>query len=429
MNKEATYSMYVFSVALVMATSAYFVKVNNAAILFMGISWLFASAPKDKWNNLMSNKWIFLPISYFAIHVVSMMLSENSSEAWMQVQKKLSFFILPIFLITGPRLHKKALRSIFLLFGFSIALGALFFLLNALAVFTITGETAHFFYHDLVSAYGIHAVYFSIYCILGIFALLESATDPFFEWEDTYLYKTFLTGVFGIITIVLFLLSSKMALVAYSVLVLFRTAILLKSNFGVGGFSKWAWAALGLFIITGMAIAAPKITHRYQEITQNISAVNQQQFTYDSPLNGLTLRLIIWNQVFEIVEKENAYLMGVGNGDGQDKLNEAYAAIGLYTGNPDLNDMGYLEYNPHNQYVQEYLNTGIIGLAALLMLFVVGTLRAKTLAFLFFATMFVFGLASLSESVLQRQAGVVLFATMLGIILSNSGRANKPLNN
>ena len=76
--------------------------------------------------------------------------------------------------------------------------------------------------------------------------------------------------------------------------------------------------------------------------------------------------MILWRFAGEIMRDENAWLTGTGIGSRQEILNSYYIKYGVYTGNPDLGDKGYLGYNFHNQYLEVMVGTGIPGLILLL---------------------------------------------------------------
>jgi O-antigen ligase len=109
---------------------------------------------------------------------------------------------------------------------------------------------------------------------------------------------------------------------------------------------------------------------------------------------------------------ENAWLTGTGIDKRQETLDGYYTRYGIYTGNPDLGDTGYLGYNFHNQFLETMVGSGIPGLVLLLAI-IPGILfrkkRAFFLPFSFYIITFIF---FMTESVLERQAGLVFFCLL-----------------
>jgi len=93
-------------------------------------------------------------------------------------------------------------------------------------------------------------------------------------------------------------------------------------------------------------------------------------------------------------------------------LNDYYTTYGIYTGNPDLGDTGYLGYNFHNQYLEVLVGTGIPGLLILLAI-LAGIFRAREKLLLFpFSVYILTFIFFMTESVLERQAGIVFFTLL-----------------
>jgi O-antigen ligase len=166
-------------------------------------------------------------------------------------------------------------------------------------------------------------------------------------------------------------------------------------------------AALVLILATGFAISS-----RLMELKNtDLSIAFRESYTYDTPFNGVTIRLLQWRLGTEILEDHNAWLTGVGIGSKQEILNEYYKKYSVYTGNPELGDKGYLDYNFHNQYMESLVSGGVIALLILFTVFFVIFLNKNKHFFplmVYIITLLFF----LTESVLERQAGVMMFSLL-----------------
>lgn len=159
-----------------------------------------------------------------------------------------------------------------------------------------------------------------------------------------------------------------------------------------------------------LAVSVPFL-YRFSELKNtDLKVLRQDEFRYDTPLNGITFRLLLWRFAGEIMVDENAWLTGVGIGSRQEILNDYYLNYGVYTGNPDLGDKGYLDYNFHNQYLEVMTGTGLPGLI-LMLLIIISIFIAEKHRLLFPIAVYIIVMVFfMTESVLERQAGIVFFS-------------------
>jgi O-antigen ligase len=169
-----------------------------------------------------------------------------------------------------------------------------------------------------------------------------------------------------------------------------------------------------LILIIGGTVPVYKRISELNNLNPEIAF--QEEYTYDTPFNGVTLRLFQWRMAFEILNDKDAWLQGTGIGSRQEILNSYYKKYNVYTGNPRLGDRGYLGYNFHNQFAETTVGTGIPGVIILLgiLIYVFTSFRRQLFfpLFVYIITVLFF----MTESVLERQAGIMMFCL---IILTN----------
>jgi O-antigen ligase len=110
-------------------------------------------------------------------------------------------------------------------------------------------------------------------------------------------------------------------------------------------------------------------------------------------------------------------LIGVGPGDTQDELQKCYQldedknwAL-LYR--PDF------QYNAHSQYLQTFIDLGIVGLLLFLATLVVAAFIAiKHYDYLFLSFVVLFSFACLTESMLELNKGIVFFSFFISLFLN-----------
>lgn len=343
-------------------------------------------------------------ILFFLIHVISLFFSTNKEEAWHMVERRVSFIAIP-FLLSGYRPSLKEIRGILLSFVSAVFIALSICLLIAFSNYMETKAINVFFYHALSAPLETGAVYLACFVLISIHILLF-----FRKTIPTYLFLIFL---FAFI-ISMFLLNSKMMLVL--LVISFVVYVLMQIS------NKKALLLTFALIVSMITVTVllPQSRSRFEfELQSNTQVLSQDTFRYDTPFTGSTLRLTLWKFSQEIVKENNAMLMGVGSGDYQNLLNKKYIEKGIYTGNPQLNDTGYIGYGPHNQFVETYLYIGLLGLVTLVGIFAILILKLiKKRNYLLLQLCFIFGAFLLTESALSTQKGIVVFTLLSFIFLS-----------
>ena len=131
---------------------------------------------------------------------------------------------------------------------------------------------------------------------------------------------------------------------------------------------------------------------------------------------GLSIRLVKWKCSLEGIMEYP--LLGVGTGDAEDYLVKCYEQKnfwGMYQ---------QYRFNSHNQYLETGLTLGLIGFALLLCTILFPfSIALKQKDNLLMTFLFLFSFCCLTESVLERQWGIV-FYTLFASLLSFSSKAS-----
>lgn len=156
---------------------------------------------------------------------------------------------------------------------------------------------------------------------------------------------------------------------------------------------------LFLFAIAGLSLdfARDKLIYAYYELF-NIP-------TLEKPFYGISTRKKIWSASIDLIPTTPFF--GHGIGDVQEILNKEY----LKQGYKDI-----LDYNAHNQYLQSILQYGII-FSIMFIILILRILRSliKKKEILLLSVWVVVLFFFITESILNRQWGLVFFAVLLSL--------------
>ena len=399
------------------ASLPYHLRINNSIFILLVLFWFLAAY----WKNLIlffrENKMSWLLIGLFAVNVLGLFNTEDMDRAWFNLDKKLQLVLFPF--ILGPALMQRDSNKLFLVFSGSCTLALLYcFGLSGIEYFQ-EGDPSVFFYHELSNHIGRSAVYLSLYLAWTIVFLLH------WRKESTSLSPVLTNVWIAFLLLGIFFLSSKSLFLFVVAYTLFFIALEWKVTLK----TKLLGFGLGLAGLIA-ALSFSPLGERVGDILDSrIELAQSDSFRYDTDFDGLSMRLTFWNIAVEILNEQDAWILGVGPGDSQPELTKKYIEKGIYTGNPNFGDKGYRDHNTHNQYVETTLKSGIVGLIALLLLMFVPSIWAiRKRQFLILAFQLLFAWLMLSEAVFERQKGLSLFAAGF-VVLSISSRKNEELDN
>jgi O-antigen ligase len=385
--------------ALIAFTMTFSVKVTSLLIGLCLLHWFIEGGLLNKVRRTLRDRISLLFILLFVMHLLSILVSENRTEAFAIVERKLSLLIFPFMLC--KTISAKQIRKIALVFSAAVTTGLLICYLNAFIQYFQTPDTGVFYYHQFSSAIGIHAVYLEAYAVFSIHLLWC------FLVIELPQFRRIAIIIIIFLVVSCFLLSSKMmmfVLLAGAMTTLFQTELISLKKKTIIGLSI-------LIVFSSGILLLPNLKHRFDlELATQWQTVGLNELPHDAQLTGTSFRLIVWKLSIDILHKQNAWLSGVGIGDFQNLLNRRYSEAGMYMGYPASKDHGYKNYNPHNQYIELLLSIGVIGLLLFILLIynLFGrAIRNKNL--LLIQLSLILMLFSLTESVLSTNKGIIFF--------------------
>lgn len=376
-------------------------KAYPIILLLLSSVLLFMSC-KDK--DKLKTPTLIVSASIFLLLVLSISYSENSYYALKKIETASSLVTFPfIFYLIDAASIKKIISSrmiaqiklvfIYSLLIFLIVTFTYFYLTEPF--FTIKSTLIH--YTNLVrirlEAYQIHPIYLSIYigvAIIFIVSILGQAKGRF---------RAFLYGILLILIVFTAMLDKKGPIISLGILGLI---FILKNK------SQTKKVLLiSIIALSFLLVVMPK----YQNINRYKELIN-----LDNPNSSTSVRLGIYECAFDQFLKSP--LIGYGWGDSKDALIECYQHS-----HPEF--VGK-KYNSHNQYLSVLLSIGIIGLMIFIMYFIYHfrvSFKHKNQVLLLLLIYFMLNM--LTENILEREDGVILYAFFLNLFLFNNSVRDK----
>ncbi|MGB5555184.1 MAG: O-antigen ligase family protein [Flavobacteriaceae bacterium] len=423
--------------------------VMSVAIIAFCLSCVICYYPSIKdYLNELGWKPFLIQIGFFVLLVLSVSYSENTKNAFVQLQKAIPLAVLPwVFLYAPPRIDRKRLH---ILFGAFIVANLLFiaylfqYLVNYATDFAVTTSPGLILFEGLKDQ--------------GFLTQLKSLWDAsFYETlyyaqqtveSKMYIHKTYASQslVWCVLLVTYFLFSKGLKrplkvllgflwvlclvliVYFYSLANLLLLLVILPAYVFFKLPSKKY--RIGFVILLGLlsiALASLINTKKNEIASDSYEAYTQYespQFVFDNLVkmfanddrNGI-------NQCNTALIS-SAPMLGYGFGDVQDKLDACYDDLkknNLY----DLNTAAQ-NLNPHNYYALLWIAGGILAPLAFLFLLCYGLLIGfRNKDFLYLAFILLVGANLLTESTLSRAYGVLFFALWNGLLFAKNIRSNK----
>jgi O-antigen ligase len=371
------------------------IRLNSLILLISGLVFLVKSIIKPPSINTRYFLYVLPLVLYFIIQVVSNRDRLLTHESIKEIEQQLPLIIIPLFFILSKislqKFKEAALPAILI----SVVFGSLIMIGDSLFLFLKEFDPVSFTYHDLSKPFDTGAIFFSFFIVVSLLRYNNIV------W--IYDSKRLKAIIFVFLLIMLFLLSSKLMIVVGTFM------IVMKYYIGIFRYLKENRVALFALIIVFLVALYPVIQRLSKIADPHLEIVMDKKYSWDSPLNGLNLRLIQTRYGIELLNDNNAWVLGLGIDKTQILLNKKYKETGIYSGYDGSEDTGYQNYNFHNQYIETLVRSGVVGLLLLILILFMLIKTPKTRMFVGGWEVLLLILFFFTESVLERQIGIVYF--------------------
>lgn len=353
--------------------------------------------PKSSGNNFngynsLSGQLSLLPVLFYVLYIIGSFYSNYLDSALVDLRIKSIIFFLPAFFLF-PKFVKSfypGIRKIMTVFTSGIVSYLLLCLIRAALLYLQTKDLNVFVYVQL-SPFE-HTTYVAMLSICSIVWLLFKDKDSL-----SNAWLRYGTLVFLMLSVVL--LSSRLGIISMVfVFVTFLVSeIFFRKKFKQAGIIG-AIGVLGILFVFKEA----NVDHRLQrlvESSKNMFDGDQKKASIQEP------RYIIWQTAVQVAKKHPYF--GYGTGSTREEMTKYYKEH-------DLESFYIYQWNAHNQFLQTYIALGVPGLLLLSLSLFLPIFYCRKRELLFISVMaFVFAFNCLSESVLELQTGVCLYALII----------------
>ena len=351
-------------------------------------NWVIEGDLKNKFLHILHNKLALLFISFYIIHLLGLLYTQNLNSGLFDIQVKLSLLIFPVIFSSKPFDESKTrIIGMMLIIGGIIA--STIMLSRSIYLLYSNGENT--FFYQTFSIF-LHPSYLSMYLNISIsWILISISQNNLPKKQNRYLILVIL-----LFSVVIILLASKSGIFTLTLtfLLFLSYLILYKKNYKMGAIVLIGFVGILFFVFHYFPFTSKRIT-------QLTEAFENKDIKNNEVVESTSMRMLIWKASNSVIK--NNFALGVGTGDSKDELIKEYKK----------RDMTYAvssNLNAHNAFYQVFISLGVGGFLLLclnLLIPLLSSLKNKNFFYLSFILILTFNF--LSESMLECQAGTMFF--------------------
>ena len=387
-----------FSLGLILLLLVPCIKWIPLLMILTGVLWIWESFKNRKQLNVEKWSWGWIEIimiASFVLLLAGMGWTENMAKGWSNMEHKLSLLLVP--LIFGLRNRRMNLREAGLIFVVGLILASILLLSTATyrSLFETTLDWTNYWKESTFSVF-MHRSYLACYMAMGaLISLIYFFRRP--HWMFVF--------AFVLLSAMVLLTVSKAGIIA----------LLLGFFLLVFYFVVWRKSGVRVRIIMGLAMVLLLLVLLLNNrVRIRFSSAWNSFFTAEVMNNpskdGTQARMMMWSAASKVFIDH--FWMGVGTGDVDDALQKE---------NITRHNDGVVaqKLNAHNQFLNQAVQHGILGLGlltALMVVMIIKFIRKQNLLGVVVWSTFLINLAF--ESFLETRSGVVPFCLLLLLMTS-----------
>lgn len=329
------------------------------------------------------NRVSILFIVIFLYYLFRLWGSNDLSDGIKFLEKNLSFIIVPLIFIPNLIHNKKSIIKVFILGFSSVAIYTIIF--STISHYFLNSDTKWYFQN--IEQYGFHPTYMGMYSIISLI---------FLEREKLFKNKNFTILLIAINIAFIIFSASRISIITLIFIFILRAIFERKKHYLI--ILVGAFSSLLLFYF-----ASSDFKYKVNQLT-SFRGFNH----YDNNDYGSVSVRVAKIKTAKKVWLDNKWL-GVGTGGLSDELVKTYRSKDI-----ECWPCAQRRYNPHNQYLSILSGHGLIGFFIFALLIISILFRAlKDRNYILLEIVLVFLTIGFTESILERQKGLMLFTFFL----------------
>ncbi|HBG71320.1 MAG: hypothetical protein A2W93_01610 [Bacteroidetes bacterium GWF2_43_63] len=382
-------------------------KATPIIVILLLLNWLAEGRFRARFTTLFTNKGIYrfvfaLLILFYIMHVAALLYTDNSKAGLFELEKKLSFLVLPLifFPVSNSGFSRTQLKQLLLSYLAGTLAISLFCLTQSLIRFAQTGDSSVMYYVNFTQFE--HPTYYAMYMITALILVVGVLIT---EWKNLKsILRIAAVALVPYYILIIMLANSRAAIIAMTLVAILTIVyfIIRTKKYTIG-------LILLLALCAGFPAGRYLMPHVYDRFLFGLDEVFAARKMEDiKHWNGTTLRVQVYYCDAELI-KEN-FWAGVSPGDVCDELAGKYSKYGFRHA---------LErnYNAHNQFLQTFIGLGIAGFLVLLLIVLIPFIyAARKNDYVLMAFTLMVSVLFMFESMLQLQAGIMFIAAGISLL-------------
>lgn len=372
-------------------------------MLLYCLYWLLSNNWQARIRNWKDNRWALLMPVFFAYHLIALSYSPVSENGLKDVVLKIPMIVWPLVLVGTAGIQELKRQTILKIFKWAAVLSLSYCLITSLISYLAYPSHHVFYMEELVDYKFIPPHYLGLYLNfaygLSWQQFIGKQTKPAFHWILVLFIGT------GLV-----LISVRSQILIFSLLTIFFAFSWLKRRMATGPAVLLSAGLCGLFLVLGLSLpgSRKRIEDTVNELKSFEKVINNKQ---TNP------RKYLWTASLSVI-RERPWL-GTGPGAENLALNRQLAKqpVQFWDGTKTyfLHEQGF---NYHNAYLQHWASLGLPGLLFLVALLLYPFLAWRRCSAEFRLLSIICLLSFSTESMLQRQAGVLFFSFFYALLFA-----------
>ena len=383
------HKLLLFVAVLIPNTDSLPVRLASVSILLVGLWWIASGNFKLKLSRLRENKLLWLFLALFLINIPGLLFTDHSASGFEMLGRKLPLLLFPLVIGTSFDLTKQQINQILIAFITGLFLMSLFTFREGIVVLLDREDLTTMV--DLTLLHRPYAGLFSAFSLVALVHLYRQYTPT--------IAKAAIALAIPYFVFYIYILYAKMTVIALLVLALALAIWWLGRKI-----SKTASIVACLLFIAGFIgfVATNEKASTVVEKVMRFEDFSYQEYNIHL-VSSVNIRYINWGCSIETIRQDRNWLTGLGIGHAQPLLNACYKDR-----NPWIFEQSM---NSHNEYLDEILRNGIIGLLILIAVLLAASCKSiRDGNYLYFSFILLLAVSFITENFLARQAGIMFFA-------------------